>query len=257
MKNVPVVILCGGYGTRLSEETKILHKSMVKIGNMPIIWHILKIYSAQGFNNFILVLGDRGEQIKEFFINYNGIYRDSVLTLKNNSLDFINGDSENWNITFLSTGKDTNKGSRIKMAERFISTDYFMCTYGDGLSSVDFDSLISSHIKSAKLCTITAINKESQFGQIEVGPDNNVSFIEKPVDHFLINGGFFVFDKRIFEYLHLNNCDLEKEALPILAKQGQINLFKHNGFWQCMDTYKDKEYLERLWNTNASAWKTW
>jgi len=231
-----VAILCGGKGTRLKELTEELPKPLVEIGGKPILWHIMKIYSNYGFNDFILCLGYKGEKIQEYFQSNN---------------------KENWNIEFIDTGQNTNKGERIKKIEPYIKENNFCVAYGDDVADVNIKDILDFHLKNNKIVTLTAVPLLSQFGIMEMNNNNEIiEFKEKPkLDHW-INGGFFVFNKKIFSYIK-PNYDLEKEAFEELVKEKQIQAFKHDGFWKCMNTFKDTMELNELWENNKAPWKVW
>lgn len=255
------VILAGGLGTRLREETEFRPKPMVEIGKKPILWHIMKIYAHYGFKDFILCLGYKGEMIKEYFYHYEMMNND--VTIELGKKDKINihqsHDEVEWKITLADTGDKALKGARIKRIEKYIDEDMFMVTYGDSIADIDINSLLSFHKKHGKLATVTGVNPASRFGELKIKNDSVRSFIEKPAisDNF-INGGFFVFDKQIFKYLTSDDgCDLEMGALEKIAEDGQLMVYKHKGFWSCMDTIRDMEYLNKLWNENKSKWKVW
>lgn len=255
------VILCGGLGTRMREETEFKPKPMVTIGNQPIIYHIMKFYSCFNFNEFILTLGYKGWHIKEYFLNYN--YRSSSFSIdlgsnKTKSLDIAHNKSENWNISLIETGTSTSTGGRISLIkDNLMHDDYFLLTYGDGLSDVKISEVINSHKKSGKLATLVAIPHKSRFGVIKVDEnDKCVSFNEKILDESSwINGGFFIFNKKSLDYLSENlNESLEEGMLTRLTKDGQLNVFKHFGFWQCMDTQREVELLNNIWNNGRAPW---
>ena len=231
-----VVILCGGKGTRLREFTEDIPKPLVEIGGKPILWHIMKIYSHYGFNDFILCLGYKGKIIEDYFKNNN---------------------HENWNIEFVDTGEKSNKGQRIKAVEKYIKDEDFFVAYGDDVADVNIKECLDYHLKNGKIVTLTAVNPESQFGIMEVNDNNEIiEFKEKPkLDHW-INGGFFVFNKKIFSYI-TDDYDLEKETFNELVKEKQICAFKHPGFWKCMNTFKDTIELNELWDKDKAPWKVW
>ncbi|MBU0628032.1 MAG: NTP transferase domain-containing protein [Nanoarchaeota archaeon] len=231
-----VAILCGGKGTRLKELTEEIPKPLVEIGGKPILWHIMKIYSHYGFNDFILCLGYKGNLIEEYF--------------RNNS-----NKEQRWNIEFVDTEENSNKGQRIKKIENYIKEDNFFVAYGDDVSDVNIKKVLEQHMKNNKIVTLTAVNPESQFGIMDINHNNEIiEFKEKPkLDHW-INGGFFVFNKRIFDYLK-DNCDLETDAFKALVKEKQITAFKHDGFWKCMNTFKDTMELNELWDNDKAPWK--
>ena len=253
-----VVILCGGMGTRLREETEYRPKPLVKIGPQPILWHIMKIYSEQGFNDFVLCLGYKGEMIKEFFVNFDWMSQDFTLDLKTGKRVPLgqNPPMEDWKITFADTGIQTNTGGRIKRIQNLIEDDVFMCTYGDGLSNVDINALLKFHQNSGKIATLTAIHPMSPFGVIEVEGGLAKTFKEKPQLDGLINGGFFVFSRGIFDYLE-DNSVLEEEPLRRLAYDKQLSVYEHKGFWQCMDTFKDVERLNAMYERGERPWMFW
>jgi len=256
-----VVILCGGLGTRLKEETEYKPKPMVEIGGRPILWHIMKNYSYYGFNEFVLCLGYRGDVIKNYFINYEIRNNDFTLTLGDGNMKVHNGHDENgWKITFAETGPLSMTGSRVKQIEKYIEDDTFMLTYGDGLCNVDINKLIAYHKSHGKTGTVTGVLPPSRFGELLTEGDKVMSFNEKPQVHTggFINGGFFIFNRKFFENLSTDpGCILERNPLEQLAAAQQLNMYRHDGFWQCMDTYRDYEYLNQLWNTQKAEWKSW
>ncbi|MEW6102663.1 MAG: glucose-1-phosphate cytidylyltransferase [bacterium] len=252
-----VVILCGGKGTRLNEETEFRPKPLVKIGDMPILWHIMKIYSYYGFNDFILCLGYRGEMIKEFFVNFSWMGQDFILELSSSKKTLLPSNSlPNWKITFVDTGQETNTGGRIKKIEKYIGEDTFMATYGDGVSNINIKSLLEFHKEKGRIATLTAIHPPSQFGIIEEKDGIAASFKEKPMLDGLINGGFFVFNKKIFSYLSFDSI-LEEEPLRELAKEKELSVYVHSGFWMCMDTFKQAQTLNNIWKEGKGLWKVW
>jgi glucose-1-phosphate cytidylyltransferase len=249
--NLKVVILCGGLGTRLKEETEFKPKPMVIVGNKPLLWHIMKIYSHYGFKDFILCLGYKGEMIKEYFSQSKLMSNDSLL----NSND--KKEIESWNITLADTGLETNTGGRIKKIEKYINEDNFMVTYGDGVADINIKSLLNYHLTKNKIATLTSIQPMSRFGIIEFDNEGTItSFKEKPKLDGWISGGFFVFKKGIFDYLKENDI-LEEEPLKKLARDKQLSAYLHQGFWECMDTFKDLQRLNQFWNTNKAFWKIW
>lgn len=256
-----VVILCGGLGTRLREETEFRPKPMIEIGGKPILWHIMKIYAYYGFKEFILCLGYKGEMIKEYFYNYEVLNNDFTIELgdKKNIKIHSNHTENDWQITLADTGDKALKGGRLKRVGKYIDGDLFMTTYGDGVSNVDIQSLLTFHQSHGKLATVTGINPASRFGELQLKGNQVERFSEKPKNGSgLVNGGFFVFDKRIFDYLSCdNNCDLEIGALEKVASEDQLMVYKHTGFWACMDTFRDMEYLNELWARGKAEWKVW
>jgi glucose-1-phosphate cytidylyltransferase len=253
------VILAGGLGTRISEETHLKPKPMIEIGSKPIIWHIMKLYSFYGINDFIICCGYKGYVLKEFFSNMHLHNSDVCINLEDNSISYLNRSNEPWRVTLVDTGLNSMTGGRIKKIEKYISNQSFCLTYGDGLANIDIEKLIESHKLSGKIATVTAVRPPSRFGKIHLDNNNNVNnFSEKPIDdEGWINGGFFVLDKRVFDLIDSDNTIWEKEPLNLLAKQNQLNAYKHNGFWSPMDTLRDKNYLENLCISNEAPWIIW
>lgn len=254
-----VVILAGGLGTRLSEETVLKPKPMVEIGGMPILWHIMKIYSNYGYNDFVICLGYKGFVVKEYFQNYFLHKSDLTIDLINNAIIVHDTQVESWNITLVDTGINSMTGGRIKRIQKHIGNEPFLLTYGDGVADVNIESLVNKHKKSGKLCTVTTVQPAGRFGSIEFGDDDQVnSFLEKPKgDGSWINGGFFVCEPDVFNYIDGDNTIFEKEPMERLAQNGQMTGYRHNGFWKPMDTLRDKFELEESWANNKAAWKTW
>ena len=254
-----VVILAGGLGTRLSEETTLKPKPMVEIGGMPIIWHIMKIYSAHGFNDFVICLGYKGYLIKEYFANYFLHKSDITIDLSSNSIKVHDSYAEPWKITLVDTGHDSMTGGRIKRIEKHVDNKAFMLTYGDGIGNVDIRRLIEYHMANKKLCTVTAVQPSGRFGALHLQPNNAVSsFVEKPKgDHAWINGGFFICEPGIFEFIEGDHTTWEREPMENLALRGQLVAFMHEGFWKPMDTLRDKNELEHEWATGRAKWKIW
>lgn len=252
-----VVILAGGMGTRLSEETILRPKPMVEIGGRPILWHIMKIYSSYGFNEFVICLGHKGQMIKEYFANYFLHSSDVTLDLKNNKIEIHNNVAEPWKVTLVDTGLTTQTGARIKKIEKYIGGEPFMLTYGDGVSDVNLNHLLSHHKKSGKIATLTSVQPEGRFGILDIAADGVINkFQEKPQgDGNWINGGYFVFENEFFKYLSLDeNLILEKDPLEKLVSARELCTYKHNGFWKCMDTVRDKEQLEQTWMKGNAPW---
>jgi len=257
--NTKVVILCGGMGTRLREETEIKPKPMVEIGGMPIIWHIMKTYSKYKFNDFILCLGYKGEMIKEYFYHYDIFSNDFTIEIGLKKINIYPRHSkENWKITMVDTGSNTMTGSRIKRIEKYIKEDIFMVTYGDGVTDLNINNLLKYHIKHGKIGTVTGVSPPSRYGELIIDKDQVLSFKEKPrSNESSINGGYFIFNRKFFKYLDDDpNCILEREPLERLAQDGELKVYRHKGFWQCMDTYRDFKYLNELWEKGNSPWKT-
>jgi len=257
-----VIILCGGKGTRLSEETVTKPKPMVEIGGKPILWHIMKYYSHYGFNRFILALGYKGEQIKQYFYNYRITGTDFCLKLDpDNDIEYMNhSDEKDWEMVFVDTGEETLKGGRIKRVEKYIKSDVFHLTYGDGVGDGDLNKLVDFHRSHDCVGTVTAVRPPSRFGELDIDEGNNVLHLEeKPqMGRGLINGGFFVFDRKMLSYLTVDeDCDFEFGPLQKIAKDGQLKAFKHNGFWQCMDNVRERDYLDRHVKNNTAPWIKW
>jgi len=254
-----VVILAGGFGTRLSEETSIKPKPMVEIGGMPVLWHIMKIYSNYGFNEFVILLGYKGHVIKEFFSNYFLHQSNVTFDLKNNTMDIHQNKSEPWKVTLLETGLNTLTGGRIKKAKSFIGDNDFMLTYGDGVSDVNILDLVTFHKSHGKHISMTAVQPAGRYGALDIKPDNSIlSFKEKPKgDGSWINGGFFVCKPEVFDYIDGDLTSFEEEPLSKLADSNQLVAFKHSGFWQPMDTLRDKKSLCQLWDSDKAPWKKW
>ncbi len=260
MDKQKVVILCGGRGTRMREETEIRPKPLVEIGGKPILWHIMKIYSHYGYNEFILCVGYKGAMIKEYLYHYHFLMNDFTIKLDaKREVTFHNPSEVDWKVTVLDTGIDTLKGARIKMAEKYITGDTFLLTYGDGIADIDINAVIKFHKKHGKIATLTGVRPPSRFGDLVIEKDRVARFTEKPqASGGLINGGFFIFDKRIFDYLsEVRDCDFERGTLEKLANDGQLYIYEHKGSWECMDTSRDTEYLNELWNNNKAFWKIW
>jgi glucose-1-phosphate cytidylyltransferase len=260
-ETIKVVILCGGAGTRLREETEFRPKPMVNIGDRPILWHIMKYYSRFGFADFVLALGYKGEMIKNYFCHYELMNNDVTIQLGQPENICIHHSHEEvgWKITLADTGEKALKGARLKRVERYIDGDTFMMTYGDGIADVDIHALLAFHRSHGRMATLTGINPASRFGELKIEGDRVASFSEKPQNgEGIINGGFFVFNREIFGLLALeDSCDLEIGPLERIAREGQLMVFKHRGFWACMDTLRDMEYLNRIWEGGAAKWKIW
>lgn len=252
-----VVILAGGYGTRLSEETVNIPKPMVEIGEKPILWHIMKSYSNYGFNDFIICLGYKGYIIKEYFANYFLHQSDVTFDMKNNKMEIHDSHAEPWSVTLIDTGLDALTGARVKRIEKYIDTDQFMLTYGDGVSNVNFNKLIDFHNQHDKIATLTAVQPAGRFGALKIENDNSITkFNEKPKgDNVWINGGFFVLEKEVYDYIDDNPGNIwETDVLAPLAEKGELSAYKHTDFWQCMDTLRDKNHLEDLIRNNQTPW---
>jgi len=254
-----VVLLAGGLGTRLSEETDIRPKPMVEIGGKPVLWHIMKIYSHYGFNEFVVCLGYKGYLIKEYFANYFLHQSDVTIDLSNNGMEIHNTIAENMKITLVDTGKDTLTGGRIKRIEKYLNNEPFMLTYGDGVGNIQIDHLVAFHKEKKKLCTVTSVQPTGKFGVLSIDENEKVeSFFEKrQEDAGWINSGFFVCEPEVFKYIKDDSTIWEREPLESLAKEGQLMAYKHKGFWKPMDTLKDKIDLNDMWNNGKADWKIW
>jgi glucose-1-phosphate cytidylyltransferase len=256
-----VMILCGGMGTRLREETEIRPKPMVEIGGRPILWHIMKSYAVQGFTEFIVCLGYKGERIKEYFLDYEAMNNDFTVELgRRQSIEIHRGQEEHsWRVTLADTGYATMTGGRIRRAAKYLTGDRFMLTYGDGVSNVDLRRLLDFHLQQRTLATVTGVHPASRFGELLVSGERVRQFSEKPQTHDgVINGGFFVLERGALEYLSDDpSCVLEGEPLERLAAAGQLSVYRHEGFWQCMDTYRDYQLLNQLWESGGAEWKRW
>lgn len=255
-----VVILAGGFGTRISEESHLIPKPMITIGDKPILWHIMKHYSYYGFNDFIICAGYKQYVIKEFFSNYFLHTNDVTFDFKENNKMLIHqNNTEPWKVTIVDTGLNTMTGGRIKRISKYISDENFLITYGDGLSDVNLTQLISEHIKSGKLGTITAVKPEGRFGHLNIDDSSLIkSFKEKSNDDTgWINGGFMILSRNVFDLISDDKTNLEADVLEELGAKNQLNAFKHHGFWHCMDSMKDKINLEKILESNIAPWKTW
>lgn len=253
------VILAGGHGTRLREETEYRPKPMVEIGGRPILWHIMKNLSKQDLNEFIICLGYKGDYIKDFFLNYESRVNDITVTLGKDgaSVQHSNSAEEDWRVTLANTGLTTMTGGRIFRVRDYLGSERFLCTYGDGLADINLKELLDFHISHKKIATVTSVRPTSRFGAIEINQSNQVRrFTEKPKAEQWINGGFFIFEREIFDYLDAD-CILEKEPLENLAKDNQLMAYRHRGFWQPMDTYRESQELNELWSTGKAPWRNW
>jgi len=251
-----VVILAGGRGTRISEETGSIPKPMIEIGGKPILWHIMKLYSHYGFNDFVICLGYKGYVIKEYFANYFLHSSDIELDLSRNQMSVLGSKAEPWKVTLIDTGLNTMTGGRIKRVKQYLEDDTFLLTYGDGVGAVNIKELIAYHKLGGKSATITAVQIAGRFGALNIDPDGGVqSFLEKPRgDGAWINGGFFVLEPAIFDYIEDDSAIWEKDPLEKLAQNNHLNAYKHTGFWKCMDTLRDKIELEELWEKSNPPW---
>ena len=254
-----VVILAGGLGTRISEETGVKPKPMVEIGSEPILWHIMKYYSTYGFNDFIICAGYKQNIIKDYFVSYLRNHIDIEVNLNKNTVNILNDHREKWNVKVIDTGYLTMTGGRIKRIEKYIEEeDNFMLTYGDGLSNVNLKELVISHNKSKKFLTISAVQPKGRFGVISFKNDKVLNFTEKPPgDDMWINGGFYVMNRQIFDYIKGDETVWEEEPMKKLVNDRHVNAYKHTGFWKPMDTMTDKRQLEEIWNSGSAPWKIW
>lgn len=253
------VILAGGFGTRISEESHLKPKPMIGIGDKPILWHIMKEYSQRGFQDFIICLGYKGYVIKEFFADYYLHTSDVTFDLCNNEMTVHNNHSEPWKVTLVETGLKTMTGGRIKRIKDYIGNEPFMLTYGDGVSDIDMNDLIRFHKSHGKIATITSVNVGQRFGVLDISENNQImSFREKDImDGSYINAGYMVLNPEVFDYIEGDETSFEKEPLEKLAKEGQLMAYKYHGFWKCMDTQRDKMQLEALWESGNAPWKVW
>lgn len=255
-----VVILAGGLGTRLSEETDVRPKPMVDIGGKPILWHIMKIYGAHGFNEFVILLGYKGYYIKDYFNHYYLHQNDVTFDLANNRATYHSSEAEPWTVSLVDTGVNAMTGSRIRRAKHLLGDEPFLLTYGDGVGDVNINALIDYHHDRGGVVTMTAVQPDGKFGAVDIESDNRVSrFLEKPKgDGSWVNGGFFVCSPAVFEYIpEGDQVPFEGEPLGRLAAEGQLFTYKHDGFWKCMDTLKDKQELHDLWSGGTAPWKLW
>lgn len=257
------VILAGGYGTRISEESGIRPKPMVEVGGKPILWHIMKIYSSHGINEFIICCGYKGYIIKEYFSNYFLHMSDVTIDIKENSLEVLNNNTEPWKVTLIDTGEGTMTGGRLKRVQKYIGDETFCMTYGDGVSDLNIKELISFHKNHGKQATLTAVQQPGRFGAftLKENEDSITTFREKVQgdgkEGAMINGGFFVLEPSVFNHIENDSTVWEKDPLENLAKSGELSAYKHFGFWQPMDTLRDKNVLEELWQKNQAPWKKW
>src|SRR5258707_10405528 len=253
-----VVILAGGLGTRLAEETEIRPKPMVEIGGRPILWHIMQHYGFYDFNEFYIALGYKGEVIKRYFLDYYSLSSDISINLQHGKVEMLNTNSEHWKVHLVDTGLATMTGGRIKRLEPYLKDDTFMVTYGDGVCNVNLPDLLHFHKSHGLVGTVTAVRPPARFGGLELDGEKVKTFTEKPqVGEGWINGGFLVFEPTIFNYLADDTTILEAQALEQLSKVGQLAAYRHESFWQCMDTLRDKRILEDLWQSNNAPWKVW
>jgi len=252
------VILAGGLGTRISEETASRPKPMVEIGGKPVLWHVMKIYSSHGIRDFIICAGYKGYVIKEYFANYFLHMSDVTFDMEKNSMEVHEKHAEPWRVTIVDTGDNTMTGGRLKRVANYVGNETFCMTYGDGVGDVDIAASVSDHKESGKIATVTAVQPAGRFGMLDIEGNSVVGFIEKPEgDGGWINGGFFVLEPSVFDLIENDSTIWEREPLQRLASEGQLNAFHHRDFWQPMDTLRDKQYLEELWHGSNAPWKTW
>jgi len=253
-----VVILAGGFGTRISEESQYRPKPMVEIGGRPILWHIMKYFSCWGHNEFIICCGYKGYIIKEFFSNYLLHNSDITLELKTNLIEYHENNADDWKVTLVDTGENTMTGGRLKYIQKYINGDTFLATYGDGVSNIDISKLIKHHFYEDKIATVTAVHPPGRFGSLELSGSNVEKFTEKPLgDGAYINGGFFCLNTEVFKYIDGPETVWEAKPLEMLSQQKELTAYRHDGFWQPMDTIRDKYSLEQLWNSVQCPWKIW
>ena len=253
-----VAILAGGVGTRLAEETEIKPKPMVEIGGRPILWHIMQHYHSYGHNDFVVALGYKGDYIKKYFSDYAALAGSMKINLRSNKVTHLDGEVPDWNVELIDTGMATLTGGRIKRLKPFIGNEPFMLTWGDGVSDVDLKKLLAFHKSHGKLATVTTVRPTARFGHIEFEGDRVARFTEKPqTAEGWINGAFFVIEPAVFDYIDGDATQFEKEPMEGLARDGQLMAYKHSGFWQCMDTLRDKKLLQDLWDAGNPPWKTW
>jgi glucose-1-phosphate cytidylyltransferase len=258
--NVKVVILCGGFGTRISEESHLKPKPMIEVGEKPMLWHIMKIYSHYGFNDFVLCLGYRGYYIKEYFNNYFLHESDITFDFKHQNQKIIhNHHAEPWTVTLVDTGLETMTGGRVRRIKHYTDNEPFLLTYGDGVAEMNINELVEYHGTHGKIATVTSIQPVGRFGVLDLDENNRVNgFQEKPTEEgSWISAGFFVLQPEIFNYLENDECILEKEPLQNLSREGQLIAYKHTKFWHPMDTLRDKIYLDNLWKSGSAPWKVW
>jgi glucose-1-phosphate cytidylyltransferase len=255
-----VVILAGGKGTRISEETQTVPKPMIEIGGKPILWHIMKTYSHYGFNEFVICLGYLGYVVKEYFSHYFLHMSDLTIDLSKNEMEIHNNTAEPWKVTLVETGAETMTGGRLKRVQQYVGDETFMLTYGDGVGNVNIAQLVAEHQRKKKLATLTAVQNAGRFGSLELTKQDQVkTFLEKPMgESSWINAGFFVLEPEVFAYVKKGDATVwERDPLEQLAKKGQVHAYRHRGFWKPMDTLRDKIELEKLWHSRQAPWKVW
>ncbi len=252
------VILAGGLGTRISEETHLKPKPMIEIGGMPLLWHIMKTYSFHGINDFVICCGYKGYVIKEYFANYFLHMSDVTFDMKQNTMDVHKKSAEPWKVTLVDTGLDTMTGGRLKRIKKYVENETFCFTYGDGLSNISIKNLTDLHNTQKTLCTVTAVQPPGRFGALNIEKNKIIDFQEKPLgDGSWINGGYFVLEPGIFDYIENDQTIWERKPLETLAKDSQLSVYRHNGYWNAVDTLRDKNQMEELWNNKQAPWKVW
>jgi len=252
------VILAGGYGSRISEETHLKPKPLIEIGGMPILWHIMKTYSSHDINEFVICCGYKGYLVKEYFANYFLHMSDVTFDMKSNTMKVHHKHAEPWIVTLVDTGQETMTGGRLKRIKEFVENETFCFTYGDGLSNVNISDLIKFHKSKNTIATVTSVQPPGRFGSMDIHDDKISKFLEKPSgDGSWINGGYFVLEPKVFDYIEGDSTIWEREPLEKLAKENQLSAYKHNGFWLPLDTLRDKNHLEELWNSGKAPWKVW
>jgi glucose-1-phosphate cytidylyltransferase len=253
-----VAILAGGFGSRLAEETEIRPKPMVEIGGRPILWHIMKHYAHHAFNEFVIALGYKGEEIKRYFLDYNNLSGSMTVNLAGGTVELSSRECEDWIVHLMDTGTETHTGGRVKRLEAWLNDGTFMATYGDGVSNINLNELLKFHRSHGRVATVTAVRPPARFGGLEFDGDAVVSFTEKPqIGEGWINGGFLVFEPAVFDYLEGDESSLEADAMERLAADNQLVAYRHEGFWQCMDTMRDMRLLQSLWHSGNAPWKVW